>query len=448
SKGDSIRLDRYDIMIPPAHEENIHRVGSQVDNLEDLHNMGLWASLFAYLYGRFADNQVGQEYLRQLIQEYRQDKQHWELAVTLDLVGGLNLAVSLIAKRRALILEEAGKVLTEALAIFERLGDQREYNYTLLWLGGYHASQQNWDEAILKWQEAQVKLNQIGDTITSIHWLMGDHLFKIGDYDAAFQYYQQIREEYLQRGHKRIAAYALSFESLQALRYSDIEHALQTRERSLRLSQEVQDPFGEAWSSWEMGEIQRVAGDYESAIQWFERAKVMFRNVNESNGLIFYHRGLGDIALARVDFAQAYSQFEESFTHSYKLNFAWGATYAQSGMGRAAIALKNYDAAREHLSESLQSVITLEDTGLALLVLNSCANLYAARGDIESAIKICSLVAGHFATWREIKEQAAALNNKLRTSTAIQLDTGNISGHYKDVWDMIHSLLERDFKQA
>ena len=448
SKGDSIRLDRYDIMIPPAHEDNIHRVGAQIETPEGLRGMGLWASLFAYLFGRFADRQVGADYLRQLIQEYRRANQPWELAVTLELLGGLNLAVALNTTLREENLAEAGRALTEALAIFERLGDLREYSYTLLLLGGYHAYQGNFDQAIQMWQQAEAKFDDIGDTITSLHWLLGDLLFKIGDFGTAFQYYQQIREKILQRGHKRIAAYALSFESLQALRYSDIEHARSTREHSLRLSQEVHDEFGEAWGTWEMGEIHRVGGDYEAAIHWFERAKVMFENVHESNGLIFYHRGLGDIALAREDYGRAYTEFDESCKYSKENKFSWGAAYAQAGMGRAAIKLKNLNTARGYLSKSLKSVSTIEDVSLALLVLFSCAHLYAAQGELEPATEISSLVAGHYATWREIKEQAAALHNTLLTTTAIQLDTGDIGDHQKHVWDLIKHLLEMDFKQS
>jgi tetratricopeptide (TPR) repeat protein len=448
SKGDSIRLDRYDIMIPPAHEANIHQVGSHLNTLDDLRSLGLWASLFAYLFGRFADNQVGADYLRKLIQEYRQLKQHWELAVTLELLGGLNLAVSMNATQKENTLEEAGEVLTEALAIFKRLDDIREYSYTLVLLGGYHAYQGNWDEATTTWQQADEQFDQIGDTITSLHWLLGDLLFKIGDYDTAFQYYQQIREKYLQRGQKRIAAYALSIESMQALRYRGIQHARETREESLRLSQQVQDEFGEAWSTWEMGEIERVAGNYQSALQGFESARLMFNDVDESNGLIFYHRGLGDVAFARENYSQAFTQFEQSNKHSETLGFHWGAVYALAGMGRAESALQNFDAARKHLTRSLQSVSTIDDAGLALLVLNSCAYLYSARGENQPATEISNLVAGHFATWNEIKRQASDFINNLGSSPTSQAGAGDEEHNQEIIWQLIHRLLETDFRPS
>ena len=446
SKGDSIRLDRYGIMIPPAHEENIDRVGSQIDTPRDLFTLGLWASLFAYLYGRFSDEQVGRDYLRQLIQKYRQANQPWELAITLQLLGGLNLAVFLDTTHRDKHLEEAGRALTESLAIFERLGDSREYSYTLLLLGGYHAYRKDWDEAIMNWQAAEAKFDQMGDTITSLHWLLGDLLFKIGDYDTAFKYYQQIREKYLQRGHKRIAAYALSFESMQALRYSDIHHARVTREESLRLSQEVGDEFGEAWSTWEMGEIERVAGNYKDALEWFERAVLMFRNVNEANGLIFYHRGLADIALAKGDNALAMTHFELSYNQAAQLNFNWGAAYALSGLGRVEANLQDFDLALKHLSKSLELTTKIDDAGLALLVLFTCAHLYAACGNNESALELSSLVAGHFATWNEIKGGTAELSNQLKESMPDQNNPPETGRDLAELWSMVHQLLNSDFR--
>jgi len=93
-------------------------------------------------------------------------------------------------------------------------------------------------------------------------------------------------------------------------------------------------------------------------------------------------------------------------------------------------------------------VSTIEDIGLALLVLNDCANLYTARGELEPASEIFSLVAGHYATWKEIKEQAAATYTRLQTTSALQLDTDEIGDRLEDIWDLIKRLLKMDFKKT
>ena len=157
---------------------------------------------------------------------------------------------------------------------------------------------------------------------------------------------------------------------------------------------------------------------------------------------------MGDIALAERAYSQAYAQFHQSYKHEENLRFNWGAAYALAGMGRAESARQNFAAAVKHLSKSLQSVNSIEDAGLALLVLFSCANLYAARDEIEQAAKISILVAGHFATWMEIKKLASNLIRKLGSSYSIQLDAEHIETDQHIIWQQIHRLLEKDFKPA
>jgi tetratricopeptide (TPR) repeat protein len=276
--------------------------------------------------------------------------------------------------------------------------------------------------------------------------MLGDLLFHSGKYDAAFQYYNEIREKYIKMGQKRIAGYALSRESMEALRYSDIEHARRTREQSLCLSREVQDRFGEAWNVWEMGEILRVAGDYTEARTWFERAKGMFENVKEINGIIFYHRGLGDIACAQHDNSEAHRQFQLSLEHARRLDYKWGATYALAGLGRAAIGLGQFDTARSYLSEGLQTAVATGDYGLALFVLAGYVHLYVATGECELAVEIGSLVIEHFATWRETKTQTTNLLSDVKDLSSRRLAAAQERGRHTDAWDIIERLLRNKLR--
>jgi tetratricopeptide (TPR) repeat protein len=445
-KGDPVRLDRYDILLPPAYEENIHRVGALAVNFEVLKAMGLWGTLFAYLYGRFVDGETAHLYLQQLIDYYRELDQPWELAFTLQMSGCLDLYLSLNANQKETYLNEAGQHLKEALSIFQRLGDEREYGHTLLWLGDYNYRQHRLEEAVSAWQVAQAKFDEIGDIIVSIHWLLGDLFFHSGKYEAAFQYYSEIQKKYTERGYKRIAAYGLSRESIEALRYSEIEHARRTREQSLQLSQEVEDRFGEAWCVWEMGEILRVAGDHSAARSWFERARDMFEDVQEVNGAIFYYRGLGDIALEQGAYSEAYQQFQLSLEHGRRVDYKWGSAYALVGLGRAAVGLGQCDEARMHLTEGLQTVVATGDYGLALFALAGCVQLYFATGEDELAVEVGTLVSEHFASWRETKAQVTNLLSSVKDLPSQRLAAAQERGRQADAWDVIDRLLKNSLR--
>jgi tetratricopeptide (TPR) repeat protein len=243
-------------------------------------------------------------------------------------------------------------------------------------------------------------------------------------------------------GHKRIAAYALSKESFEALRYDEIEHARETREQSLNLSRDVQDIFGEAWSSWEMGEIHRVAGDLITARVWYDQARVLFEKFQDSNGFTYYHRGLGDIALANGEYNEAQQQFLQSLEHALKNGFKWGAAYALAGLARVAVCLGQYEAARSYFSEGLQNAITTGDRGLALVVLAGYAGLFAVIGEAERAVELCTLVAEQFAAWKETKKQAAAILSEVKGLALESVAAAQKRGRNTNVWEVTELLLQ------
>ena len=130
---------------------------------------------------------------------------------------------------------------------------------------------------------------------------------------------------YLQRGRLADALLVLSRESYEALRYSDLAHARMTRERSLSLARQIGDRSSEAWHIWELGEIERVAGNDTAAQQHYEQAHVLFADMSDratswimAQSTIFYHRGLGDIAYTRGDPTAAERHFQASLAISQR----------------------------------------------------------------------------------------------------------------------------------
>ena len=441
-KGDPVRLDRYDVLLPPAYKENIDRVDSLIQDFESLTDMEAWGILFSYLYGRFVEYQKGVQYLHQLIEYFRAKDMRWELAYAHEMLGCLYLVVAMYSTtQKQSNLEQAGRNLADSLKLFRQLGDEREQGYTLLWLGDYHYRSGSLEEAKPCWQAAQAVFETGGDLISSMHWMVGNLLFTTGDYEAAFRYYHDIHEQYIQRGHKRFASYSLSLESIMALRYSDIEHASRTRQQSLDLSKEVGDAFGEAWSTWEMGEIFRVAGEPDEARLCYERSWGMFEEVKEGNGIIFYHRGLGDLAQGRGDYEEAYRQFQHSLQLARQAEYDWGAVYALAGLGRAAIGLGQVQIARGHLIEALKTAITTADRGLVLVVLAGWAHLHAVTREADAAAEICAQVAGDFAAWNETKAQLREILASIDSPFAPETISTEKGQQPDDLWEFARRVL-------
>jgi predicted ATPase/DNA-binding SARP family transcriptional activator len=413
-----VRFEIFGMLIP-AEEETLQEAWSLARTAEDLQAMGFWGILLTYLYGRIIDLHQGIERLRQLVSYLRPRNMRWELAFALgQLAQLLEFRFDSVTSS-----QEIEACAQEALDIFQELSDEREFGYTMRSYGQLRRLQHLYPQAIEYWQVAQEKLQAVGDwaVAADINWQIGDIHLQLGEFEIAFRYYQKMGQIYIEKGYKRTAAHALSKESYEALRYSDIDHARRTRQQSLTYSRQVGDSFNEAWSLWEMGEIYRVMGNYDDARRCYEDAKTILDKFDDRNFYIFYHRGLGDIALVRSDFDDAASQFGESLKQARAADHAWGMSYAFTGLGRAAIGLGDHQAARGHLLEALLHAKRADEHGIALVALGGVAEFLAARDEAERAYEMGTFVVNHHVSWRETKERATAIQELVKASLASDL---------------------------
>lgn len=437
--GYPIRFESFGNLLM-ARKEPLLQAWSMAAAPQAFDALGYWGAMLAYLYGRIINREEGMERLRHMVARCRRENARWEVAFGLQLLGHLRLRLYKTAPEQA----ETEAYLSEALAIFEALGDERESGYTMRHLGQLRRFQRAYADAIHYWQSAQARLSAVGDwaIANEVNWQIGDAYLQTGNFQAAFHHYRQMTDAYITRGYRGEAIHSLSKESYEALRYSEPEHAQQTRQRCLLLARESGDGFAEAWSTWEMGEIYRVSGAYDEARRWFEDAKICFDKLKEPAGYTFYHRGLGDIARSLAHYQESEKQFQKSLAYAQSMNHEWGVSYALTGLARAAILLQQYDDARSHLAEALQVVMALDEPGTLLAVVSAAATLHAALGHSEYAVELGALVTNHFATWREVKTEAAALLAELAAPLPSERFAAlENSGRQRDLWQTAAELL-------
>jgi predicted ATPase/pimeloyl-ACP methyl ester carboxylesterase/DNA-binding SARP family transcriptional activator/tRNA A-37 threonylcarbamoyl transferase component Bud32 len=437
--GYPIRFESFGMLLP-AKEDILTQAWVMATALPAFDALGYWGTLLAYLYGRIINREEGMERLRHVVERQRQENARWEVAFALELLAHLRLRVYKKPAERA----ETEAYLSEALDIFEALGDEREGGYTMRQLGQLRRFQRAYADAIQHWQAAQARLQAVGDwpIAAEINWQIGDAYLQMGNFEAAFSHYRQMSDIYLARGYRREVSHILSKESYEALRYGEPAYARQTRQRCLNLARETGDSFAEAWSTWEMGEIYRVTEEYDTARRWYEDAKLLFDKVNEPAGYIFYHRGLGDLACALGNYAESELQFQKSVAYARAANHTWGICYARAGLARAAALLGEFDRARAHLTEALQVAAPLDEQGILLLVTAAAAQLYAALGKHEYAAELSALVANHYASWRETKVETAALLETVAAQLPSDvLTAAQAKGWQRDLWQTADELI-------
>ena len=382
-------------------------------SIETIKRMGYWGILLCFLACR-VDIQQAIEYLSQLQSYYRDQNRRWELANCLKFLAVIFTESGLYGNHPIVfpkVQEEAQQLLEEALMIFSELGDLNEGEQTREFLGLLSSVQEKYQEAIGHFKTALANLENVGDPFpaNNIADSLAEAYQDMGDYASAFEALHAIRRRLEQIGDKTGVANALSKESLIALRYSSLEHARQTRQESLSLYQDVDNSLGVAWATWEMGEINRVAGDLISARDWFEKARLSFENLGDRTSSVFYERGLGDIAQMTGDYTEALKHFETSLQGTLENNLEWAQIYALCGMGRAELALGDTGLAMSHFSQALRTARKLPYREMRLLVLAGFASLFAATERYEQAAELGSLVASHKQTWNETKSQMEQL---------------------------------------
>ena len=417
-------------------EEAVRQTWRLAGDVESLKAMDIWGILLAFLYGLLEDPQEAANRLRDLIAYYREQQRRWELAYALYLLGGvLELCwknVTDVKTNQA----EAGKVLMEALMLFQELGDTSQSGYTQNYIGELYLSQGKYQEAIEQFEAAQAALQLVGEWVFAATNLAEVYM-RMGDYTSASNNYLSTSQAFAALGHKIGAAIALSMESLNALRHGDLEHARQTRKHSMVLYQESGNALGTAWTTWEMGEIERVGGNLVGAKVWFEKARHLFEQLDDRSSPIFIHRGMGDLAQMMGDYGAAKHHFQESIQQAQQTNHQWALTYALCGLGRAEVASGEPEMAQARFSQAMQTAQDMGEAGLALIAAAGFASLFAMTGKTEQAVELGSMVFYHKFSWNETKSQMSALLDSLHSIHPDRFGAAQERGRNLDIEEAI-----------
>ena len=266
-------------------------------------------------------------------------------------------------------------------------------------------------KAIDQLEQSLACSDEVGEWVSnaSIILNIADAYSRSGDHELSFQSCQMLSTRFLNLGQLSGAAHALSYESMNALRYSDIEHAQRTRQECLALYQQDRNILGETWATWEMSEIYRVSGDLEKAAEWFERARVLFEKFEGHLSVIFIERSQAEFALWNGDHTEAQMHFEQSALHAKQMNHKWALSYALCGWGRAEVELGEFESAQQHFIQAIQNAREIDEYDLVLNALAGFTKILVVSARPEQAAELGTWITNHNLCWNETKSQVKPL---------------------------------------
>ena len=283
---------RYHVSLTMKNQEGLVRRAWELTagGLEMLQRLGYWGALISYL-ANLLDLPGSSGRLGELSVYFRENNRRWELAKALDFSAILAMYTGSsgswgsrdFTAQSATAQADARRFLEEAWTIFRELGDPHHEIMTMQVLGELKSEQGDYQEAMEIYQALLVEGEKVGNAFLAIGMLYGlvNIYAMMGEYASSFHYAHTLQQKFAAIGEKTMVAHALSSESLMALRFDTLEHARQTRLESLALYQEVASAHGAAWANWEMGDIERFAGNLGAARAWFEKSRALFEHLDE-----------------------------------------------------------------------------------------------------------------------------------------------------------------------
>ncbi len=305
--------------------------------------------------------------------------------------------------------DKAQQHFAAALSLTHALGDDFEKGLTLSEMAQIAREAHDLDEAVRLLQEAMTLYqkvdNQVGVGFT-LAYGMSEIYIQQGKFDRAFAGLADGRRIFQEIGSSRLIANTYHWESLFALRHSTPEHARQTRNQQLQMARAFgrEDEIG--WGLWELGEIHRVMGDLAAARQQYDEAMRFFSDHRDNLGIAFYHRGLGDVALAQGDSVTARGEINRYLRLARMGHHGWSVAYALCQLGQVALLEGKGDEARPQLLESVQVAHELGNRDLCLVPLTVWAQMALREGQNREAATLSTFVTEHPLAWWETRQAA------------------------------------------
>jgi tetratricopeptide (TPR) repeat protein len=175
------------------------------------------------------------------------------------------------------------------------------------------------------------------------------------------------------------------------------------------LRRELDDRFGIAGASHNLGAVAYLLGDYEAARDLRQEALTICREIGFRWGVADALRHLGDAHRRLGQDAEARQLYEESLALKRELGHRRGLALVLSSLGSLEMDAGRLGRAREHLCRGLETAIEIGSPPVALAILADWIELLAHEGAHEQALELLALVLQHPATEQQTQDQARAL---------------------------------------
>ncbi|WP_214408263.1 ATP-binding protein, partial [Pseudonocardia lacus] len=218
-------------------------------------------------------------------------------------------------------------------------------------------------------------------------WFLGYVLTTVGDMPAATRHTDAALRAFESMGDRWGVGAALADRSTQVLARGDPEGAREAALRAAALFDEVGEGWGQVQTTFALGSLAEIAGDYEGAIAQHRAGLRTAERLGMWAEVSYQLSWMGRAALLRGDLDGARELHERAERAAVEHGFGAGRVFALIGLALGARRAGDLDAAERHLTEVLRWQRGLADEPGNYLILVELGFVAELRGDAASALR-------------------------------------------------------------
>jgi predicted ATPase/class 3 adenylate cyclase/Tfp pilus assembly protein PilF len=243
---------------------------------------------------------------------------------------------------------------------------------------------------------------RLGGALWRFWWLRGD-------IDEGRQQLESLLAETLPVS-PAVRAKALNGAGVLAESQGDWDTATCFHDESLRISRQIGDQHGVAWSLNNLGVVAINQGDHTRAQALLEENLAVAEEAHDTADVATALNDLGLIAHSRHDYDQATALWTRSLTLFRTLGNESHTARVLNNLGTVAMELRDYERAQALLTESLALLRSVGDRQGIASTLNNLAEIAGSRGDAATAMGL----------YRESHSLALEGGNRLYAAIAME----------------------------
>lgn len=211
-----------------------------------------------------------------------------------------------------------------------------------------------------------------------------------------------------------------------------IENAMKYYKQALLLSEEISYKNGIAKSTFDLGRIYYIQGDYLLTQKEFSRALSLFKDTKDSLRVAKTLNNLGMIAKEKGDYTIALDYYLKALNIAESLNDKSTTTEIWNNIGLIFFWQNNYEKAEYYFQKCIEMNTSLNNNKRLIINFNNLALVLTEKGDIDRALIY--------------HKETLSLEKKLNNIKGIIGSMGNIGNIYYEKKDYDTSLVL--FKEA